>query len=183
MNSVSGYALLPNGVAAVQASNNISEKAMQARAKGVEMKVSDEQEWAMSPTNIIAEPLNSLSVGGALVGGALNGAGGLPSDTNPQLNWQHQCESNIYIRHRTEYSGTTGTKCAFPSSKAKKIAYSNLCRFDLVSMLFLSLLWQDLRPAFESAHLLERRAPQLMLSLLYRAVAESLHNPSLHCGL
>ena len=55
-----------------------------AEAKGAEMKISDEQKWAVNPTNITPEPLSS-----PVHWRALNRAGGMPSGTNPQLNWQH----------------------------------------------------------------------------------------------
>ena len=57
-----------------------------AEAKGAEMKISDEQKWAVNPTNITPEPLSS-----PVHWRALNRAGGMPSGTNPQLNWQQHC--------------------------------------------------------------------------------------------
>ena len=49
-----------------------------AEAKGAEMKISDEQEWAVNPTNI-----NCVAPDRGLMG-----AGGIPSGTNPQQNGQ-----------------------------------------------------------------------------------------------
>ena len=50
-------------------------RAPRAKAKGAEKENSDEQEWAVSPTNITAEPLNSparwrglMSAGGSTIG-------------------------------------------------------------------------------------------------------------------
>ena len=53
-----------------------------AEAKGAEMKIFNEQKWAVNPTNITAEPLNSPAHWRVACHRALN---------NPQLNWQHLC--------------------------------------------------------------------------------------------
>ena len=53
-----------------------------AEAKDAEMKISDEQKWVVNPTNITPKPLSS-----PVHWRALNRAGGMPSGTNPQLNW------------------------------------------------------------------------------------------------
>ena len=58
-----------------------------AETKGAEMENSDEQEGAVNPTNNTC-PLLPLSAGGELMS-----AGGMPSCTNPRLNWQQHGSS------------------------------------------------------------------------------------------